>query len=100
MEIIDAQIHQPLPLTPWDTDCVRESQTMVAVELAIAAMEAAGVDAAVAVAKPDFVAAAHARYPDKFVGVISIRYPKDQPDIDGFMERVSADQALVGVRLV
>jgi predicted TIM-barrel fold metal-dependent hydrolase len=84
MEIIDAQAHQPLPRTPWGNDLELSSQAIVAVELLMAAMEAVGVDAAVAYSKAEFCEAAHKRYPDKLVGAISVRHPNDLGDADAF----------------
>jgi hypothetical protein len=99
MEIIDAQVHQPLPLTPWGDDLAKEAQLLVGVELLIAAMEAVGVGAGVNYSSAEFCATAHDRYPTKFVGVLSLGQPKDIPDPDSFFGGLRA-RGIVAVRIL
>jgi L-fuconolactonase len=100
MEIIDAQVHQPLPLAPWPDGFDADQQRIIAAELAMSAMEALGVEGAVIFSTPEFCAAATSRYPDRFTGVLSIRDPKDLGDVDGYMRRLRANPGLAGFRIL
>jgi L-fuconolactonase len=100
VEIIDAQVHQPIPLTPWDDSIPQDARQTIAVELAIAAMESVGVDAGVVYSTADFCAAAHARYPRRFTGVISLRDPSELGDAGVFMGGLRDRPGLSGVRIL
>lgn len=69
VEIIDAQIHEPVAAMPIPIE--KPEQTMLNVELAREAMDSAGVDIALAVTGKPFIDLATERYPDRFIGVIT-----------------------------
>ena len=99
MEIIDAQIHSPLPLKPWDA--INAEQALEAeVEMSVSAMEAVGVDRAVTYSEEDFCRVAHTRYPEKFVGVLSFRDPTPIDRPDEYMAELGARADLVGIRVL
>ena len=66
MEIIDAQVHEPMPTAPWPLDDA--SRTLLSVELAREALDCVGVDAALLQATVPFCQAALQRYPARFAG--------------------------------
>jgi L-fuconolactonase len=68
LEIIDAQIHEPAPGKAWD-ETQRSQYGIWQVELAREAMDAIGVDIALAVTSQHFIDVAHERYPGRFPGV-------------------------------
>ncbi|HEY0318409.1 MAG TPA: amidohydrolase family protein [Solirubrobacterales bacterium] len=117
MEILDAQIHRPLPLVPWpefdpyagypreggdvlDTGPSGEIQLRVGVELALAGMEAAGVDGAIVYSHPDFCEAAVCRHPEKLASVYDFYEPGELGDPDAFMRELRARPGLLGIRLL
>lgn len=117
MEIVDTQIHRPLPLAPWPefdsyagyprdggdvlaTEPSGPIQLAVGVELAIAGMEAAGVDAAMLYANPDFCEAAVARHPGRIASVYDFYEPERLGDPDAFMRDLRASAGLLGIRLL
>ncbi len=117
MEIVDTQIHRPLPLTPWpefdayagyprgggdvlDTGPSSATQLAVGVELAVAGMEAVGVDAAILYSNPDFCEAAVARHPAKIASVYDFYDPATLGDPGEFMEDLRARPGLLGIRLL
>jgi len=74
IEVVDGQIHEPA--TPAGWAAMPAEQLMVAkVELAREAMDAVGVDAALAVAGDPFIAACMASHPDRFRGVVTFVDP-------------------------
>jgi L-fuconolactonase len=116
LEVLDTQIHRPLPLVPWpdfdgyvgyprdggdviDAGSAR-AQLDVGVELAIVAMEAAGVDAAIVYSNPDFCEAAVARHPGALASVYDFYHPRELGDADEFMRELRADPGLLGIRLL
>jgi hypothetical protein len=74
MEIIDAQIHEPVPPVPVDEKFGPEVKRLVAVEMAREAMDSIGVDAALVFARQDYMDACIARYPDRFAGARTLDY--------------------------
>ena len=104
MEIVDAQIHAPLPLEPWPAGFAdRDLRHVVSAELANAAMEAVGVDAAVLYAGIEQCAAAHQRYPDRFGGIISVDDPDDPAQLPSpalLAERVRSTPGVLGFRIL
>jgi len=72
MEIIDAQIHPVDPLTTWSFEMSKAQLHEVSAELAVSAMDAAGVSAAlVNTIDRRLMATYHARYPTRFRGVLA-----------------------------
>ena len=104
MEIVDAQVHAPLPLEPWPAGFAdRDLRHVVSAELANAAMEAVGVDAAVLYAGLEQCAAAHQRYPARFGGVISVDDPDDPAQLPSpalLAERVRSTPGILGFRIL
>jgi L-fuconolactonase len=117
VEIVDAQIHRPLPRVPWPEfdpyagypreggDVLEgassgELQLQVGVELALAGMEAAGVDAAIVYSNPDFCEAAVARDPATLASVYDYYEPAELGDPDAFMRDLRAHPGLLGIRLL
>ncbi|MDF2050417.1 amidohydrolase family protein [Arthrobacter sp. Cr_A7] len=102
MEIIDAQIHPPAPrLGGWD-ESGGEEEYRLSTELALASMEAAGVDRAVIswdVGWPEF-AATH--FPDKFVSTVGRHYGDhawlEAPDFEEQFEEFVSKPGVVGYR--
>ncbi len=91
IEIVDAQIHEPVPAAPLDPQYAAAS-TILNVELAREAMDSVGVDAVLAVAPKPFIATAVSRYPDRFAGVVTFNHAA--PDLEG---QVAAAKAMPGV---
>jgi len=70
IEIVDAQIHEPKPQAPLPPE-LEEHAVLFQVELAREAMDAVGVDVAVAVTSEAFIARAADLYPGRFPGVVT-----------------------------
>ena len=117
MEIVDTQIHRPLPLAPWpafdayagypreggdvlDTGPSSETQLTVGVELALAGMEAVGVGAAIIYSNPDFCEVAVARHPAMIASVYDFYDPATLGDPDEFMRDLRVRPGLLGIRLL
>lgn len=98
IEIIDAQIHEPVAATPLPI--AKPEQTMLNVELAREAMDAAGIDIALAVTGKPFIDIATKRYPDRFIGVITFDHQSatlaDDVKRARDQHNVIAGRALVG----
>jgi len=95
LEIIDAQIHEPWPGKPMD-ESQKEQTQLWQVELAREAMDAIGVDIALAVTSEKFIALAHDRYPGRFPGVNTFFHT--HPDLASEVRRVRAHPAMVAGR--
>jgi predicted TIM-barrel fold metal-dependent hydrolase len=95
IEIIDTQIHGPNPGVPLE-----ESQAgllpMFQVELAREAMDAVGVDIALAVTGEPFIDLAQQRYPGRFPGVATFSHT--HADLASEVRRVRAHPAMVAGR--
>jgi len=98
IEIIDAQIHGPVPQTAIpEVDAA--TATAINVELAREAMDSVGVDIALAVTNEAFIAEARMRYPDRFAGVVT--FDHTHPGLAGEVARVRAlDGVIAGRALV
>jgi predicted TIM-barrel fold metal-dependent hydrolase len=97
MEIIDAQIHHPEPAKPWPG---HHPGAAFDVELAIAAMDAVGVDAALVHSDRAFCDAAYTRYPHRFAGVVQFREPLTIEDPEAELEALAESPGIVGFRLM
>lgn len=95
MEIIDAQLHQPAPWTPWKYG--EESLRELEIELVLAHMDAAGVDRAIIMAYPEWSAAATAAHPDRLASVPT--YDHEAPDIEEQVAGALARQGVLGLRI-
>jgi L-fuconolactonase len=100
LEIVDSQIHQPLPQRPWGDGFDADQQRLIAVELASAAMEAIGVDAAILFSTPEFCEAAISRYPYKFAGVLSLREPMDDHEAERFVVDLKRRSNMLSFRIL
>ena len=95
LEIIDAQIHEPWPGRPLD-ESMKAQTSLWQVELAREAMDAIGVDIALAVTNEAFIDCAHARYPGRFPGVNTFWHT--HPDLAAEVRRIRAHPAMVAGR--
>jgi predicted TIM-barrel fold metal-dependent hydrolase len=95
LEIIDAQIHEPWPGKPLDEE-MKPQTTLWQVELAREAMDAIGVDIALAVTSEAFYDLAHERFPGRFPGVHTF-FPIPA-DAAAEVRRVRANPAVVAGR--
>ncbi|WP_404713879.1 amidohydrolase family protein [Sphingomonas sp. MMS24-J13] len=95
LEIIDAQIHEPWPGKPLDED-MKPQTSLWQVELAREAMDAIGVDIALAVTSEAFIELAHQRYPGRFPGVHTLFHT--HPDLASEVRRIRANPAMVAGR--
>jgi L-fuconolactonase len=95
LEIIDAQIHEPWPGVPL-TDDQAADKSIWQVELAREAMDAIGVDMALAVTDEAFIDLAHQRYPGRFPGVHTLWHT--HPDLGSEVRRIRAHPAMVAGR--
>ena len=94
IEIIDAQIHEPWP--PNLPEANKPDLVLFQVELAREAIDAVGVDMALAVTEEAFIELAHQRYPGRFPGVPVISHT--HPDMASEVRRVRANLANVAAR--
>ena len=83
MEIVDAQIHEPDSIVPWEYG--DESRLAMSCELAREAMDSVGVDAALVNARVEFCTAAVSRYPERFGACVMADV--HTPDLDDFRSR-------------
>lgn len=95
LEIIDAQIHEPTVGREPD-DYVKSQMTLWQVELAREAMDAIGVDAALAVTSDAFVEVGNERYPGRFPGVHTFFHTHE--DLEGEVRRIAAHKDMVAGR--
>jgi L-fuconolactonase len=100
MEIIDAQIHALTPATPWSESFTPEQQVEASAELAVACMNAVGVDAAIVNWMGAEVKGYLARYPGRFAGLPfgSPMIPAELP-VDEYIADIAATPGMVGIRL-
>lgn len=95
LEIIDAQIHEPTTGREPD-DGMRAQFALWQVELAREAMDAVGVDIALAVTSEAFYNLGHERFPGRFPGVHTFMHT--HPDLASEVRRVRANPAVVAGR--
>jgi len=95
LEIIDAQIHEPAPGRAPDEE-MKARLPLWQVELAREAIDAVGVDIALAVTSDVFVEVAHERYPGRFPGVHTFFHTAG--DLAAEVRRIKAHPAMVAGR--
>lgn len=116
MEIVDAQLHRPLPQVPWpefdgysgyappgggtiEQRPSGEIQLAVGVELLAASLEAVGVDAAIVYSDLAFCEAAIARHPEKFAAVLDYYEPSELGDPEEFLADLRSRPGVLGIRI-
>jgi predicted TIM-barrel fold metal-dependent hydrolase len=95
LEIIDAQIHEPCPGKPPD-ESMKGQTSLWQVELAREAMDAVGVDIALAVTSESFINYAHERFPGRFPGVHTFFHTN--LELAAEVRRIKAHPAMVAGR--
>jgi L-fuconolactonase len=100
VEILDSQVHAPLPLRAWDRTLNDATAAEVSVELLNAAMEAVGVGAAMVYGSVETCEIAVERYPGRFRGVASVGDAEDVESPDTFVDALVASPAIVGLRIL
>jgi L-fuconolactonase len=95
LEIIDSQIHEPAPGKPPD-ESMKAHANLWQVELAREAMDAVGVDIALAVTSEGFINCAHERFPGRFPGVHTFFHT--HPDLAAEVRRIKSHPAMVAGR--
>jgi len=95
LEIIDTQIHEPCPGKPLD-DSMKSQASLWQVELAREAMDAIGVDRALAVTSESFINCAQERFPGRFPGVHTFFHT--HPDLAAEVRRIKQHPAMVAGR--
>ena len=95
LEIVDVQIHEPT-LGRRPDDSVKDDISLWQLELAREAMDASGVDIALAVVNERFIDLAHKRYPGRFPGVNTFNVGR--PNIESEVDRIRAHPAMVAGR--
>lgn len=103
MKIIDGQIHEPAiggRHAPKDLppEITPEIQTFINVEIAREAMDCLGIDKALTFARQEFNEAAHARYPDRFAGVLVFDWAAE--DLEEQMAAFKAKSGMLAARSV
>ncbi len=97
MEIIDAQFHEPAPWLPWPHD--ESSRVTLSVEMTLAQMDAAGVDAALLTSsRPEYMAQAIRLHPDRFACLAE--WSPDAPDIEDLLANTRSEPGMLGIRLL
>ena len=105
MEIVDSQVINhartvsglPRFAMAFDDAYDDAQREAIAVELAIAAMDAVGVDAALWHGEETLCEAAADRAPDRFGGIV--HQPDDRPDVEEFVGGLRERPGMLGVRL-
>lgn len=98
MEIIDAQIHELQPFKPWNPKYDPESALVLACEVAIAAMDAVGVDVALFNARQALCEFATAHYPDRFGSYVVV--DPNVPNLETLVSQVRAKPGSLALRAV
>jgi L-fuconolactonase len=97
MEIIDVQLHEPAPWQPWPYDDV--SRVALGVELTLALMDSAGVDAALLTScRPAYTAEAIRLHPRRFACLAE--YDPDDPNIEQLVAGTRENPGALGLRLL
>ena len=95
LEVIDSQIHEPATGKPLG-ESHRADTSLWQVELAREAMDAVGVDIALAVTSESFINCAYERFPGRFPGVHTFFHT--HPDLAAEVRRIKAHPAMVAGR--
>jgi L-fuconolactonase len=97
MKIIDVQLHEPAPRLPWQFDDA--SRVTLGVELTLALMDSAGVDAALLTScRPAFSAEAIRSHPDRFARLVE--HDPDAPNIEQLVAETRESPGTLGLRLL
>jgi predicted TIM-barrel fold metal-dependent hydrolase len=96
LEIIDAQIHEPVAGKPFDPPLDPATRDAVHVELAREAIDSVRVDRAVVVARPAFNEACIARYPELFAAVEVMDHTSEE--LEARMAGFRARKGMLGCR--
>ncbi|WP_417620715.1 amidohydrolase family protein [Parasphingorhabdus sp.] len=97
-DIIDGQIHQPVPPVPLRDDMDDATKLLLNVEIAREAMDSVGVDAALIVAALPYIEACVSRYPERFIGVET--FMLTDGELAKAIERARKDDRLAAGRLL
>lgn len=97
MEIIDAQIHEPEPAHVQPVRDPDPDKLRFSCEIALAAMDAVGVDKALLHASLELNTAATTQYPERFKAVA--QYHHHPADVNAFVCRASEDPGTLGIRV-
>jgi L-fuconolactonase len=97
MEIIDAQIHAPRPVLPLDASHSLDVEMLLTCELAREAMDSVGVDVAVVNSGQDVLDYCVARYPNRFVGCVSMN--SSVPDLEQTIATYRQRPGMLAIRV-
>lgn len=101
MNLFDSQIHGPGPSIPWPSGTTDELSVVASSELAVAAMDAAGVSGALVTGMQESVAAFAERFPGRFGTVPMFRALGAPPaDTTALVAELAASAAVAGTRAV
>lgn len=88
MEIIDSKMHQPQPIDGWPKDMDQATRDAMAMEIALAEMDASGVDAAVLIASHSFSEMCFTRHQRQFAATPMVK--PDDPNVEEFVWNLRA----------
>ena len=99
MEVIDAQLHDPVPWLDWGSQPI-ELQRGLAIELTLAYLDAIGVDRALLFASEELGKIAAQRFPTRLAYVESVT--PDLPNVENLIASASTrrTEGLVGLRAI
>jgi L-fuconolactonase len=97
LEVIDAQLHDPLPWLDWRRHGT-EVQHLLALDLILAYLDATGVHRALLSATQELGSLAARRFPDRLANVVSVS--PDLPNVDELIASVSTRAGSVGARAI
>jgi predicted TIM-barrel fold metal-dependent hydrolase len=98
VEIIDAQIHDPGPVRPINTNHGEDVRLLLGCELAREAMDSVGVDVAVVNSGQEVCDYMVARYPDRFAACGL--WDNSVEDVDGWVAHYRERPGMLGVRVL
>ena len=97
MEIVDAQIHAPLPVHPPAPGTDPDVQLLLKCEMAREAMDCVGVDAALLNSQQEVLDFCVARYPERFAGCVT--FDVTAPDAEGRLDAYLARPGMRAIRV-